>query len=97
MTGAPGSPDREIGNDARTRILPVALSLVGQVRERDRRAYGRRLQSMPRQDLVALAVVLAALVPDDRSAADLLAWISFDDDGSPLPRARVARSERTAA
>lgn len=60
---------------ARTRILPRALDLVTAVRDEDRAGIGARLQGLDRQDLASLAVVLAAMVPDDRSPQQLLAWV----------------------
>jgi hypothetical protein len=54
--------------------LPAALELVSLVREDTRTAH-RRLASMSRFKLEAVATALAALVPDDRSAAELLEWV----------------------
>lgn len=62
-------------------VIPAAARLVGAVRDDDRVAVDRllaQLQLQLRADQAttarALAVVLAAAVPYDRSMGDLLAW-----------------------
>jgi hypothetical protein len=88
---------RRRGVYARTRILPLAQRLVVAVRDEDREGIGAHLAGLDRQGLAALAVVLAAMVPDDVPAAALLSWITFEDDGRPLPRMRMKPGEHAAA
>ncbi|ALG06833.1 hypothetical protein [Kibdelosporangium phytohabitans] len=52
-----------------------AVALVGLVRDEDPRVVFGALQYYTHEQLAALAVALAAMVPPDRSAADLLAWL----------------------
>jgi hypothetical protein len=88
---------RRRGVYARTRILPLAQRLVVAVRDEDRAGIGAHLAGLDRQGLAALAVVLAAMVPDDVPAAALLSWITFEDDGTPLPVTRAKPREHIAA
>lgn len=87
------------GHWARRTVLPRALAFVEVVREQHRLEIGEFLAGLGRAELEALAVVLAALVPEDRSAEELLSWISWDDAGRPLPRrnARERQAERSCA
>lgn len=67
------------------RLVPVAASLVGVVRDEDRDGVTRFLSRLTHHERDALLVILAALVPDDRSPADLLDWVTWDEHGHPLP------------
>ena len=64
--------------------LQRATALVTIVRE-GADSVARILDKCDRQGLYALVTVLASMVPDDRTVADLLRWI--DDDGIPSDRA----------
>lgn len=55
--------------------LPIAVQLVGAVRDRDRDSIATLLADA---DMPALAVTLAALVDDDQRIADMLAWTAYD-------------------
>ena len=74
------------------RVLPIALAMVGAVREGpDQVAHTLELAEA---DMPAVMVALAALVPDDRSAAELLRWYHGErkDKAQRLrERARVRR------
>lgn len=59
------------------RMLPRALQLVGAVRESPA-AVTEALTGLTHQEALALLVVLAALVPDDRTVPQLLAWSDPD-------------------
>lgn len=66
--------------------LPRVLTLISTVREEGADSVAAILDRCDTQDLYALVTVLAAMVPDDRPAAELLAWVT-------VPRVRnVARS-----
>ena len=64
------TPDERAGA-----TVPDACTLVCLVRDVDPAVTGSWLQARTREQLEALCVVLAAMVPDDRSPGDLLAWI----------------------
>lgn len=62
----------EITADRRVqRALPVAMQVVGAVRDMDRDAVAELVEGA---DWPALLIALAAMVPDDQSPAQLLAW-----------------------
>ena len=67
------------------RLVPVAAAFVGVVRDEDRDGVGRFLAGLPQPERDALPVILAAMIPDDRSPADLLGWVTWDEFGRPLP------------
>jgi hypothetical protein len=58
--------------------IDAGLELVRVVREEGRDAITAWVRKRTRYDLEALTVTLAAMVPEDRSVADLLAWCSPD-------------------
>lgn len=55
--------------------LNRALALVGIVRDEDANAVARIIDPLTWEELAALVVVLAALVPDDRTVPELTAWV----------------------
>lgn len=68
------------------RMVPVALDLVGLVRgEGDADLIGEAIGVLSEQEAKAAMVVLAAMVPQDRSPQELLAWVTWDEHGRPLP------------
>lgn len=72
------APHRIDPGDRAVAAVPIALQLVGAVRESAPAVAAWMRQQTP-ADLQAVAVVLAALVPDDRTPRELLAWLE------PLP------------
>lgn len=84
------------GTWARTRILPRAVAFVETVREEHRLGIGAALAGLDRVELEALAVVLSAMVPEDRSPQELLSWITWDDAGRPVGRRRGGREQVAA-
>lgn len=62
-----------------SRLVPPALSratsLVSIVRDEDAAAVARIIDPLSWEQMAALVVVLAAMVPDDRSVEDLTAWV----------------------
>jgi hypothetical protein len=67
-------------------MLPRAIDLVCQVRDRDADAVEEIIGPLSVVGLRALVVVLAAMVPDDQNADDLLAWTHEPSLGpGPLP------------
>lgn len=75
QTVIPPTERPETPRDARAAsLLEHALDLAGRVREEPPEAVARWLNSMPPVDVRDLAILLAALVPDDRSVSELLAW-----------------------
>jgi hypothetical protein len=57
------------------RLIPKALDLVMRVRDEGRESIGAFLRSLSDLERHALPVVLAAMVPPDRTEADLLGWV----------------------
>ena len=55
--------------------LTRATALVSIVRDEDANAVARILDGLSWEQVAAVVVVLAAMVPDDRSVADLTAWV----------------------
>lgn len=52
----------------------AAIALVSHVREDDPRRVWSHLQQLQPTQLLALAITLAAMVPDDRTPEQLLGW-----------------------
>ncbi len=67
------------------RLVPVAASFVGVVRDEDRDGVTAFLAARTQHERDALLVILAAMIPDDLSPADLLSWVTWDEHGRPLP------------
>ena len=68
------------------RLVPKALELAGLVHgDGDALEIGRFLRSLPADELGALPVILAGLVPVDRPQSELLAYVTWDEYGRPLP------------
>lgn len=59
---------------------PVAQRLICAVRDMDPREAHVTFTGLDAQDLQALAVVLAALVPPDRPLGELAGWVPQMDD-----------------
>jgi hypothetical protein len=56
-------------------MVPTATDLVIQVRDCDQESIAELLEPMGVQELRTLAVLLAAMVPDQANIKDLLAWV----------------------
>lgn len=67
------------------RLVPVAADLVVRVHEEGRESIGELLGRLNDEERWALPVVLAAMVPPDRPVSELLAWVTWDEHGRPLP------------
>lgn len=65
------------------RMVPVAAELACAVREKDADGIGEILAGLDAQELTALAVVLAAMVPVDDPVSRLLGWVTWGGDGEP--------------
>lgn len=83
------------------RMVTVACELACLVRDEDRDAVGEflaRLTPVPLPlEVRALLVVLAAMVPDDATTDQLLAWVTFDEFGQLLPGAVPVLQRREKA
>lgn len=88
--------ERRLGELA-ARLVPVACDLVCRVRDDGRDAVAELLGPLTAEEQRALLVVLAAMVPDDRSADELLAWVTWDEHGQPVPAAPRSLEELRAA
>lgn len=73
MNPSPGDLD-----DFLEDLLPAALGVAVAVRDRDGAEVARILEPLGVLELRALAVALAALVPDDVPFRELLAWTHTD-------------------
>lgn len=73
--------------------VAVAQQLVGLVRDGDRAAIGKFFGGLDltEQRWYALAVMLACMVDDEQSPADLLAWMTWTDPGQPVRAAGRGR------
>jgi hypothetical protein len=70
------------------RLVPKAIKLAGLVHgDGDATAIGRFLGKLTPEERAALPVILAALVPTDRTAAELLAFVTWNEHGEPLETA----------
>lgn len=92
---------RSLTGDALTdELVPVAVQLVGAVRDGDPDAVARAQRLAGRvvdgrcDPLAGLAVVLAALVPEDARPSTLLSWWAYQ---SEYLRLRIAGVEEAAA
>lgn len=70
------------------RTLQAALDLALMIRDQDADACQQYVQSLPQDQRDALPYVLAALVPVDQPVNRLLDWITWDEEGRPIPEAR---------
>lgn len=57
------------------RLAALACELAGRIRDEDPAEVHAELANMNHAQLVSLASVMAALIPDDRPLSELLAWI----------------------
>jgi hypothetical protein len=77
--------------DARARgklaeqMVPAALEFACLVRDQDAEAIGAWLQALTGQERDVLPLVLAAMVDVERTPQELLAWVTFDEEGWALP------------
>jgi hypothetical protein len=76
--------------DLAERMTGVACALACAVRDEDAASVGAFLDTLSPQEIRALLVVQAAMIPLDVAPADLLAWVTWDEFGSPLPGAQPA-------
>lgn len=71
------------------RMVPVACELACLVRDSDRHAIGEFLRRLTPEETTALLVVQAAMIPVDQPAADLLSWVTWDDQVPDLCQERA--------
>ena len=75
----PTLPDPRRISDARAeqmeQLADLVMTLVGELRDGDPVRVWLTLAGLTRKLLMELAVVALAMVPDDRSRDDLLAWV----------------------
>ncbi|MGW2221284.1 hypothetical protein ACWCSD_40405 [Nonomuraea sp. NPDC001684] len=80
------------------RTLEAALTLAVMIRDQDADTCRDFVQALPHEQRDALPYILAAIVPVDQPVTRLLEWITWDEDGRPIPDARqqVAKAARKA-
>lgn len=76
--------------DLAERLVPVAAELAARVRDEDRQSLGDFLAQYTRAERDALLIVVAAMVDVDRTPAELLAHVTFDEFGQVLDGAAPA-------
>lgn len=86
-------------DDLAASMIPVACDLACLVRDGDLTGLAERLDSVADsgdglQRFYALAVVMAAMIPDDRPVGDLLAWF---EAGTPQRAQMLAKAHARAA
>jgi len=70
----PSRPVHQDGDRLVEEALPRALELAGSIRDEGHEAVAAVTDPLDRDELVALAVALAAMVDVDAPASDLLSW-----------------------
>jgi hypothetical protein len=66
-------------DDLLERMLPVAAQVVGSVRTRDTDHFQTLVSPLDRDQLLALLIDVAAMVPDDQTVAELVLWTHGPD------------------
>lgn len=56
------------------RTIPTACELIDHVHTHNKKAIRQLLHNLNQQDIHALTIVLAAMIPEDRTIKELLAW-----------------------
>ena len=82
----PGNPEARARGDLAERMVAPACELACIVRDEGRESVGVFLARYGEDEIRALLVVLAGMVPVDVPAASLLSWLKFDEFGRPLDR-----------
>jgi hypothetical protein len=72
-------PNATTRGDLAEALIPAAAALVGAVHDGGKVEVQRVLDVIAPENLPAFAVVLAALVDPEKSIADLLEWVTFDE------------------
>ena len=73
--------------DLAERLLPKALDLAGLVHgDGDTEDIARFLRDLPQDERDWLPVILAALVDVDRTEAEMLRWVTWDEYGQAAGR-----------
>jgi hypothetical protein len=67
------------------RMVSAACELACLVRDAGREAAGEFIAALAPEEVTALLVVQAAMIPVDVPAAALLSWVTWDEYGRPLP------------
>jgi len=75
-------------------MIPAACDLACLVRDWDQAGIARRLTRLSVQELHALAVVMAAMIPDDAPVSDLLGWL---EPGTPQRDAMLRKAHGRAS
>ena len=79
-------------------MVASACELACLVRDGTRDEIGVYVAGLTEEERVALLIVQAAMIPDDVDVGTLLAWVTWDEYGRPLPGASpAARRERALA
>jgi hypothetical protein len=82
--------------DLAERMTGVACALACLVRDEDAGTVGAFLDTLSPDEVRALLIVQAAMIPLDVAPAELLAWVTWDEFGGPLPGAQPATAAPAA-
>lgn len=82
------------GDEQAAAMIPVAADLACMVRDEDVAGIAAQLGKLDCQQFYALAVVMAAMIPDDQPVGDLLAWF---EAGTPQREAMLRKAHVRAA
>ena len=77
----------ESPGDRAERLVGVALQLAVVVHDEERDSVARHLAAIDSADREALLVIMAGLIDVSRPVGDLLGWVTWDENGKPLPPA----------
>ena len=77
----------ETPGDRAERLVGAALQLAVVVHDEERDSVARHLEAIDPADRDALLVVMAGLIDVSRPVGDLLDWVTWDENGKPLPPA----------
>lgn len=86
---APGldSPERAAARqrgELAAQMVTVACEMACLVRDNGPGEIAAALDSLTAEQMRALIIVQAAMIPDDRTPADLLSWVTWDEHGNKI-------------
>lgn len=85
LVASEGDPEAARRGEQAAQLVTVTCELACLVRDESRDTIAAFLDGLTVEELRALVVVQAAMIPDDQPAADLLSWVTWDEYGRPLP------------
>ncbi|MER5322397.1 DUF7368 family protein [Streptosporangium roseum] len=77
-------------------LLTIATHLACMVRDESGDSVAAYLDTLTSTERAHLPIIMAALIPVDRTVNDLLSWITWDEHGNPLPGKQSMAKKATA-